>query len=141
MVYASSGPWNLCRPLGGSGSPVMGQNPFWLQGAFFFFWMGYNRVGILSVVWMCFRWLGFLLPNCGAEGQKPSGNPSQFALQGREFRRKGVINGLGLCPTTSSPQALSSVKGAWQCSLRKAVHCRHRLNLVAFQVPLQRKAH
>lgn len=107
----------------------MGQNPFWLQGAFLCFWMGYNRVVILPVVWMCFRWLGFLLPNCGAEGQKPSGNPSQCALKGREFRRKGVINGLGLCPTTSSPEPLSSVKGAWQCSLRKAVHCGHRHGL------------
>lgn len=79
---------------------VMGQNQLWLDSAFGE--MGYIRVVILSVVSMCFCWLG-LFPNGSVDGQKPSGNFSQFTLKSREFKRKGVINGLGLHPMSLHP--------------------------------------
>lgn len=79
---------------------IMSQNQLWLDSAFGE--MGYIRVVILSVVSMCFYWLG-LFPNGSVDGQKPSGNFSQFTLKSREFKRKGVINGLGLHPISLHP--------------------------------------
>lgn len=51
------------------------------------------------MVSVCFCWSGFLFPNCSADSQKPSENYSQFTLNSSLFRRKGVINGLGLFHT------------------------------------------
>lgn len=59
----------------------------------------FNRVAVQPVVSVCFCWLGFLFPNCSADSQKPSGNYSQFTLNSSLFKRKGVINGLGLFHT------------------------------------------
>lgn len=51
------------------------------------------------MVSVCFCWSGFLFPNCSADSQKASENYSQFTLNSSLFRRKGVINGLGLFHT------------------------------------------